>query len=132
MLSLLRDDLSEILFSIAGSNLKSSVSFDRKASTLKYVVPIGYGTEPQKGTLQINLSGLPDDLQIYYAAVSGTMETVEMSTSRALAIIARADTIEDASDIVESNLFRINGSYYVRHDIGSREFMKKKKKLAVH
>ncbi|MEM0155983.1 MAG: phosphoribosylamine--glycine ligase [Thermoplasmataceae archaeon] len=132
VLTLLRDDLSDILFRIAGSNLRSNIDFECKASTLKYIVPIGYGSNPQKGTLQINLSGLPENLSIYYAAVSGTMERVEMSNSRALAVIAKGDTIEEASDLVESNLFRVNGNYYVRHDIGSRKFMKEKAKSVVH
>lgn len=132
VLSLLQDNLPEILFNISDSRIRSHVNFEKMATTLKYIVPKGYGTDPQKGFLHIDISNMPDDLGIYYAAVSGSLERVEMSTSRALALIAKSATIQDASDIVEANLHRINGSFYVRHDIGSKEFINAKMKKVIH
>jgi len=126
VLFLLDESLPDILFRIAESSLGSYTRFMRKATTLKYIVPNGYGSAPQPGTLEIELADMPEDLQIYYASVSGTPEKVQMTSSRALAVISRSDTIESASDFVEENLWRIKGNFYVRHDIGSRDFLKKK------
>ncbi|MHB1708270.1 MAG: phosphoribosylamine--glycine ligase [Thermoplasmataceae archaeon] len=126
VLYLLDENLPDILFRIADSSLGSYTRFLRKATTLKYIVPNGYGSDPQPGSLEVELANMPEDLQIYYASVSGTPERVQMTSSRALAVIARSETIESASDSVEENMWRIKGDFYVRHDIGSREFLKEK------
>ncbi len=126
VLSLFKGDFVKLLYSIAEGNLKTDFSFRKSASVLKYVVPKGYGTKPLPGTLSIDLSSMSEDVLLYYAAVSGTKDRVEMSTSRSLAIVGIAPTIEEASDKVEENLKHIRGEYYLRHDIGSREMMEEK------
>ena len=126
ILSLFKGDFVELLYSIAEGNLKTGFSFEKSASVLKYIVPEGYGTKPTPGTLEIDLRTLSPEVRLYYAAVSGTMEKVEMSTSRSLALVGIADTIEEASDRVEQNLKCIRGGYYIRHDIGSRQMMEEK------
>ena len=126
VLYLLDENLPDILFRMAESSLGNYTRFLRKATTLKYIVPNGYGSAPLPGPLEIELANMPEDLQIYYASVSGTPEKVQMTSSRALAVISRSETIESASDIVEENLWRIKGNFYVRHDIGSRKFMRAK------
>lgn len=127
ILSLYKGDFSELLFSIAENSLKPNFEFEKKATVLKYIVPKGYGTKPQPGTLEINRNGLDAETKLYYAAVSGSLERVEMSTSRSLALVGLADSIEEASHLVEENLKNISGDYYVRHDIGSKEMMERKK-----
>ena len=72
---------------------------------------------------------MPEDLTIYYSAVNGSLTEFEMTKSRAIALISRAETIEEASASVESNLWRIEGEYHIRHDIGSPELMKKKMEM---
>ncbi len=127
ILSLFKGDFTELLYSIAQGSLKSNISFEKKATVLKYIVPVGYGTKPEPGILEINRNKLDKGSKLYYAAVSGSLERVEMSTSRSLALVGIADTIEEASEKVEKNLSNIKGNYYVRHDIGSREMMQKKR-----
>ena len=126
VLSLMKSNICDIFFGIAQENLHMNVEFEKKATVLKYIVPRGYGTEPEAGVLTVERKSLPDNLRLYYAAVSGTLERVEMSTSRSLAMVGIADTIPQASDIVEENLSLVKGNYYVRHDIGSREMMDRK------
>lgn len=126
VLSIMDGDFTDLLYSIAEGNLRSSVSFKNKATTLKYVVPRGYGLHPEPGILKVD-SGLErDDLRIYYAAVSGTKEEVQMSSSRSIALVGIANSICEASEKVENSLSHIHGNYYVRHDIGSREMMERK------
>ena len=126
ILSLFKGDFVELLYSIAEGNLMTNFSFLDAASVLKYVVPKGYGTKPVPGSLSVDLKSMPKDIMLYYAAVSGTKEKVEMSTSRSLALVGIAPTIEEASDRVDQNLHRIKGDYYIRHDIGSRHMMEEK------
>lgn len=126
ILSLFRGDFVELLYSIAEGNLKPNFSFLKAASVLKYLVPRGYGTKSEPGSLAVDLKSMPPDIMLYYAAVSGTKEKVEMSASRSLALVGIAPTIEEASDKVEQNLNRIKGDYYIRHDIGSKQMMEEK------
>lgn len=127
ILSLFKGDFTELLYSIAEGTLKPGISFEKKATVLKYIVPKGYGTKPEPGVLEVNGTRMSPETRLYYAAVSGTLDRVEMSTSRSLALVGIADTIEEASEVVESNLHNIRGDYFVRHDIGSREMMARKR-----
>ena len=126
VLTLLEDDFTEVLFGIAGGNLKTSHNYMKKATVLKYIVPDGYGISPMPGELEVDPESENDAFRIYYSAVSGSMQKVKMSSSRSLALIGIADSIPEASDIVESKLGSIHGKYSMRHDIGTREFLKKK------
>ena len=126
VLSLIESNICDIFYGIAQGNLDMKVEFEKKATVLKYIVPRGYGTKPEPGVLTVERKSLPGNMRLYYAAVSGTLERVEMSTSRSLALVGIADSIPEASDIVEENLHLVKGNYYVRHDIGSREMMNRK------
>ena len=126
VLSLMKTDICDIFFGIAEGKLNMDVQFEKKATVLKYIVPMGYGTKPETGLLTIEKKLLPENLRLYYAAVSGTLDRVEMSTSRSLAMVGIADSIPEASDIVEENLHMIGGNYFVRHDIGSRQMIERK------
>ncbi len=126
VLTLLEDDMVEILHEIVDGNLRKKMNFIPKASVLKYVVPRGYGSKPVPSGLKITADELPDDFKIYYAAVSGTLNEVQMSTSRSLALVGLADNIPDASRKVEENLWRIKGDYFLRHDIGTEEMLQSK------
>ncbi|WP_188681029.1 phosphoribosylamine--glycine ligase [Thermogymnomonas acidicola] len=119
-------DLLDTFLAIADGSLLSPPRFRTEATCLKYIVPVGYGEKPEPGTLTVDRSGMPEDFDIYYSAVSGTPERVEMSTSRSLALIATADSIPEASDKVERNLWRVSGRYYVRHDIGTKALIEGK------
>lgn len=127
VLTLLEDDFVELMNEIVEGKLRASMKFREKASVLKYVVPEGYGSNPTPGDLEISTDPEPDDFRVYYAAVSGTLNNVKMSTSRALALVGLADTIPEASARVEENLWRIRGNYYMRHDIGTEEMLRRKK-----
>jgi phosphoribosylamine--glycine ligase len=131
VLNLFRGNISDILFSIAEGKLatQNDSKFINKATVLKYIVPKGYGENPVPGKLKLDITNMPEDLTIYYSAVNGSLTEFEMTKSRAIALISRAETIEEASASVESNLWRIEGEYHIRHDIGSPELMKKKMEM---
>ncbi|EQB69841.1 MAG: phosphoribosylamine--glycine ligase [Candidatus Thermoplasmatota archaeon] len=127
IVTLMEGDSVDLLFKIADADLKNSkITFRRKASALKYLVPKGYGINPQPGILSVNTSDLPDHVHIFYSSVEGELDEVKMSNSRAIAIMTEADSIPEASSMVELNLWRIKGDYYMRHDIGTLESINKK------
>ena len=125
VLSILEDDLTEILLKVTEGSLGSRITFKKEATVLKYLVPVGYGSDPQPGELSIKQSSQKGS-DIYYASVSGTLDRVKMSSSRAIAVIASGESIPEAGDNVDRALSRITGSYYVRKDIGTKSLLQKK------
>lgn len=51
-----------------------------------------------------------------------------MGTSRSLALVGIADTIPEASEKIEENLWRLRGKYFMRHDIGTEKMLESKLK----
>ncbi len=127
ILTLMDGDSVDLLFRIANAEIaESKITFRKYATTLKYLVPPGYGVAPEPGNLSINLAGIPEHVKIYYSSVNGNLNNVQLTGSRGLAILAEGDSIEEASENVEMNLWRIGGKFEMRHDIGTREMIGKK------
>lgn len=127
ILTLLNGDSVDLLFRIANAEISGAkINFRKNATALKYLVPPGYGTDPVPGNLTVNLTGLPEHLKIYYSSVNGSLTDVQMTKSRCLAIIGEGESIEEASDTVERNLWRVGGKFKMRHDIGTSEMLQKK------
>lgn len=126
VLTLLKSNIVDIFLDIYSGTLKNNIKFMNKATVLKYIVPPGYGIKPRETELLIKDRIETDNFKIYYSAVSGTLNKVITTKSRALALIGIGDSIYEASDIVEDNLKYITGDYYIRHDIGTEAMMKGK------
>ncbi|MEM0158740.1 MAG: phosphoribosylamine--glycine ligase, partial [Thermoplasmataceae archaeon] len=124
VMSIMDGNFIEALYGIADGELKNNVLFRNKATVLKYIVPKGYGTSPQPSVLRIENLKESENFKYYYAQVSGTMDEVVQSSSRSLALVGIGESIEDASRIVEENIPKVKGEFYVRHDIGSPEMMR--------
>ncbi|MCL4312481.1 MAG: phosphoribosylamine--glycine ligase [Candidatus Thermoplasmatota archaeon] len=126
VLTLLKSNIVDIFLDMYSGTLKNNIKFMNKATVLKYIVPPGYGVKPRETELLIKDRIETDNFKIYYSAVSGTLNKVITTKSRALALIGIGDSIYEASDIVEDNLKYITGDYYIRHDIGTEAMMKGK------
>lgn len=126
VLSVMDSSLTETLLGIADGHIGSHPQFMNKATVLKYVVPIGYGSEPRSGNLRIRKGVEDSSRRLYYAAVSGTLWKVEMTTSRSLAAVGIADSIIEASLEADKALEYVEGDYYVRRDIGTPEYLNSK------
>ncbi len=129
VLTLLKSNIVDIFLDIYSGTLKNNIKFDNKSTVLKYIVPPGYGMEPVETELKIKDNIENNNFKLYYATVSGELTKVKTTKSRSLALIGIADSIYEASDIVESNLKNITGNYYIRHDIGTRNMIENKIKL---
>jgi phosphoribosylamine--glycine ligase len=110
-----------------GNGVKAT--FARKATVCKYVVPVGYGVESISGSpLTVDEHAIEKEgARLYFAAVNVSEDGRVLTTSsRALGIVGIADTIAEAEKSCESALSHVKGEYFVRHDIGRQEALRKK------
>ena len=128
VLPILEDDFRELCERLVDGTLPAAVRFARKATVCKYVVPPGYGTAPKAGqVLEVDEPAIArTGAELYYAAVDEREGHVVTTTSRALAVVGVADSIEQAEATAEGGLRRIRGDFSVRHDIGTAASLRRK------
>lgn len=122
-LSLLETDFVDLCTAIVDGNLSQShVSFAKRATVCKYVVPEGYPSKASSGS--IDLSAVPsssDQLRIYYASLNDDgATTMKMTGSRALAFVGIGANLDEAARIAEEAAASVTGPVHHRTDIGSR------------
>lgn len=125
VLSLLKSDFVEICQSmIDGSLDKIDIEFDRSATVCKYVVPKGYPEHPQKDS-PLTVTEKPE-YKVFYASVNARDDKVYTTSSRSLAIVGIADTIDEAEMLSEEGLANVQGEFHCRHDIGKENLIRKR------
>jgi phosphoribosylamine--glycine ligase len=128
-LPLMKTPMVDVCNLIIDGKLKE-VSFEKKASVCKYLVPDGYPETKYANTLikideeKINnLSG-----HVYYSAVNQKEDGIYTSSSRAVAVVGIGDTISNAEEIAEKSCKYIQGNLYHRRDIGTSDLIEKRVK----
>jgi phosphoribosylamine--glycine ligase len=90
---------------------------------------VGYGTESRVGS-EITVdekAAEAEGARIYYAAVNEKEPgKVLTTTSRAIGVVGVAGDIGAAERRCESALAHLKGDFFVRHDIGRPEALRKK------
>jgi phosphoribosylamine--glycine ligase len=120
VLPLLRSDFVELAESAVDGTLKRT-DYELRATVCKYVVPAGYPTNPKPTEITIDTEHI--DAALFYASVDDRDGTIVTTTSRALAVLGVAETIESAEQQAERALQHIQGDVFARHDIGKRELV---------
>lgn len=128
VLPLFAGDFAETCERIATGSLKGNVTFHRKATVCKYVVPMGYGTKSIPGERLVvdEESVAATGAHLYYASVNEADGAVVTTTSRALAVVGVHHNLERAEQNVEEALRFVKGNAYVRHDIGTKAAIRRK------
>ncbi len=122
VLSLLTSDLSEIMVRITSGTLNSAhVTFEKKATVCKYLVPEGYPDTPHAGD-PIHI-GDTNQAITYYANVEEHDGSLITLTSRTLAFVGIGDTLEDAERISEQAATSVKGPVRYRKDIGTEKLL---------
>jgi len=125
VLSLLCSDLSDIVTRITDGTLSAAkVSFAQKATVCKYIVPGGYPDSPASGdtvTIPPQSGAL-----LYYANVEEQEGTFTTLSSRTLAFVGVAPTLEEAERIAERSASSVRGRVRYRRDIGTRALLEKR------
>jgi len=125
VLSLLTSDLSEIMMRITGGRLDSAqVTFEKKATVCKYLVPEGYPDASHAGD-PIH-TGDTNGAITYYANVEERDGSLVTLTSRTLAFVGKGDTLETAEHIAERAAASVKGLVRYRKDIGTDELLKQR------
>jgi phosphoribosylamine--glycine ligase len=125
VLSILGSDLSDIVpWLIEGSLSASRVSFDKKATVCKYVVPEGYPESPVRGS-PVTVGNYGNAL-LYYANVTEEEDTLVTQKSRSLAFVGVADQLREAEEIAERAASSVSGKVRHRRDIGTEELLQKR------
>lgn len=129
VLPILNDSFEKICWDMAKGTLSENVIFAKKATVCKYIVPRGYGTIPEPGhKILIDLDEIKrSGAEIFYANVEMKDGVLVTGTSRAIGVVGIGDTLEEADWNCETALrFIRSDAISVRHDIGTRELIKRR------
>lgn len=121
VIPLLQTDLADICTAIISGSLDSiTVSFDKKATVCKYIVPPEYGLDPKVGVpLWVEADKIAAlGAQVFFARVNREGNKLLTTTSRSVAILGVSESVSGAESMVEQALEHVQGDFYVRHDIG--------------
>lgn len=102
---------------VAGRLSPAHVSFLRKATVCKYIVPQGYPDNPIKNQV-IDCSAVENKAQLYFAGVHASGNQLMLTGARSAACVGIADTLEEAEKLAETEISKISGPVFHRGDIG--------------
>ncbi len=130
LLFLLKTDLFTICEAVLEERLwELNIEFESKATVCKYLVPEGYPDNPNKWE-KISFDFNPNennDLWVYYWSVSRNITwDLTMWSSRAIALVAKALSIEEAANLVDKYINKFSGKIFYRKDIWTNELVQKR------
>lgn len=124
---LLETSLTRIVDAMTRQRLdKLDLRFSEEATVVKYVVPRGYGTNPSEDVkVHVDEDAIEaTGARLYYASCNPTEGGVTTTTSRTLAVVGIAETLQEANEQAEDALEHIQGDeIYIRHDIGTDDLV---------
>ncbi|MEM3362059.1 MAG: phosphoribosylamine--glycine ligase [Candidatus Anstonellaceae archaeon] len=127
VLAVLKTPLFDILDSISKQTLKNKkLKWEKSATVVKYLVPNGYPEKPiQPSPIQIEWEKLKN-VELFFGSIDQKDGVLYTSKSRAIAVLAKAKTISQASLKIEKVISAIKGPLWHRKDIGSKTLLKKR------
>jgi phosphoribosylamine--glycine ligase len=127
VLMILKTDLTEISQAIVNGTLdKINIEFEPLATVCKYIVPEGYPTKPVKDVV-VDVSAVDQNkVKLFYASIDEKDGKLYMKGSRAIGVIAKAATLEEAEKIVQTEIVKIKGPVFYREDIGTTKLIQKR------
>jgi phosphoribosylamine---glycine ligase len=131
VMPLLESDFVEICRAVIDGTLSACpVSFARKATVCKYLVPRGYGLPPDHPDVASTAApitvGDVGQARLYFSSVDKRGDGLYMSSSRAIALVGIAERLEDAERIAEAAVGAITGPVDHRPDIGTADLIEKR------
>jgi len=125
VLPIMKSNFVTICQQILDGNLSGPLEFEKKATVCKYLVPEGYPVKSiAHSEIIIDEEAISKlGAKLYYASVSEEEGKIYTSTSRAIAILGIADTLDEAEKIAENATKFIHGALFHRTDIGTQEVL---------
>lgn len=116
VLSLLETPFTKLSEQIIDGHLSKPL-FTNEATVCLYVVPEGYPVNPKKD--QAITIGKINSSELYYASVYDDNGTIKTTSSRAVAILARGESVAIARSRAYSDVDNVTGKLFYRHDIAA-------------
>jgi phosphoribosylamine--glycine ligase len=130
VLPLIKNDYLYLCSAMIHQNLHTQKLDIRKYATVcKYVVPQGYGIKSMVDKpIDVDESLIKESGSLlYYASVNKKNDYITTTSSRSLAIVGLAETIEKAEQQCEEGLKGVQSNHiFIRHDIGSKKLINKR------
>lgn len=130
VLSILKTDFLDLCYGmVEGILCRKKIDVENKATVCKYVVPEGYGTKSMVGKrITVDEKGIKmTGSRIFYASVNRKNHDVYTTSSRSLAVVGIAESLEEAEKRCEQGLSYISGDHlFIRHDIGTKKLIEKR------
>jgi phosphoribosylamine---glycine ligase len=130
VLPLLQTDFLEVCSAMLSGGLsKEPAAVAKKSTVCKYVVPEGYGVKSMSGyPISVDENAIRSlGALLFYASVNKTDDAILTGSSRSVAVVGVADTIENAEKQCEAGLSHVQGEHlFVRHDIGTRPLLERR------
>jgi phosphoribosylamine---glycine ligase len=118
VLPLLTGSLAAVVAGIVEGTLSAAkVGFRRAATVCKYIVPEGYPASPRTG--EAIAVGDAGEARLYYANVGERGGALSTLSSRTLAFVGIAGSLEEAERVAEQAASSVKGRVYHRRDIGT-------------
>ncbi|MBI2657418.1 phosphoribosylamine--glycine ligase [Candidatus Woesearchaeota archaeon] len=126
VLPLMETDFAEVCNAMIGQTLdRIKIKFSNKATVCKYLVPNGYPGNPAKNQ-KVEIGKIPNGARIYYAAVEQKDGGIYTASSRAVACLGIAGSMENAEKIAEEAANSVKGKLFHRKDIGTKKLIGKR------
>jgi phosphoribosylamine--glycine ligase len=128
ILPLLKTDFIDLCRAIIDGRLDSlDITFEKKATVCKYVVPKGYGlpqNHPDAGSTaaRIEISAVRE-ARLYYSSIDQRPDGLYMTASRAMGVVGIAGSLTEAERIAERAVAAIAGPVDHRPDIGTETLL---------
>ncbi len=125
---ILKNNLLDVIMRLLQGDDRA-LNFENQATVCKYIVPEDY---PEKlyQHLEVDLDEGSlqeiDGLKYYYSCGLDDAGKMNVGTERGIAFIAKAPTIEEANEKVEKAISLVNGKFYYRKDIGTKDLVESK------
>jgi len=113
---------------IDGKLNKIKTTFEKKATVCKYIVPASYpGGGKQSEPFAVDEEGIKRlGAQLFYANVDMAGQQLVTTSSRTVAILGLADSIQEAERIAENATSHFKGNLRHRRDIGTQELLQRR------
>jgi len=120
VLALLEGSLTDVFLSLAEGRLHAQ-RFAADSTVVKYLVPDGYPESPLKDAeISVDAEAARRlGASVYYASVYEKDGGIYTSASRAVGVLGRAKTLEEAEMIAEKACGCVKGPVWHRRDIGT-------------
>ncbi len=116
VLTLLKPKLTDVGYGMAEGKLPP-ISFSKQATVCVYLVPEGYPVSPIKDQPITVADGVKSEL--YYASVYDENGVIKTTGSRAVALLAKGDTVTEARENVYKDISKVTGRLHFRTDIAA-------------